>query len=322
MPFNCRRIVSWPVVVGAELRGMGQILVVCNPAAGTRRRQRMQGVLSFLRKRNIEVQVVETSRTDDARRIASDLPENTETVVIAGGDGTINEVINGLVGNAGRRKGDRLPELALVPMGTANVLAAEIGLTDLSPDNLARTIIDGRRRNIYPARVNDDHFIQMCGAGFDAHVVANVSLRLKRRLGKFAYVIASVAQFWRYVPQMYRIAVDGQSYTAASVIVANGHFYAGRFVCAPQARIDEPLLYACLFQRAGRWHLIRYSWGILSGRLKHFRDVLVIPAMRVTIESVMAGEVAEPLQGDGDIVATLPVTITAGTVPLVLRSPR
>ena len=206
-------------------------------------------------------------------------------------------------------------------MGTANVLAAEIGLTDLSPDNLARTIIDGRRRKIYPARVNGDHFIQMCGAGFDAHVVANVSLRLKRRLGKLAYVIASLAQIWRHVPQTYRIAVDGQTYTAASVIVANGRFYAGRFVCAPQARIDEPLLYACLFQRAGRWHVVRYSWGILSGRLNHFRDVLVIPAMRVTIESVMAGEAAEPVQGDGDIVATLPVTITAGTVPLVLRSP-
>ncbi len=300
---------------------MGQIIVVYNPAAGSRRRQRMQGVLALLQKRGVEVQIVETSRTDGARRIAGDLPANTETVVVAGGDGTINEVINGLVGNAGGQKGNRLPELALVPLGTANVLAAEIGLTDLSADNLTRTIIEGRRRNIYPALVDDDHFIQMCGAGFDAHIVANVSLRLKRRLGKLAYVIASLAQFWRYVPQTYRITVDGQTYTAASVIVANGHFYAGRFVCAPQARIDEPLLYACLFQRAGRWHVMRYSWGILSGRLKHFRDVLVIPAMRVTIESMAAGDVAEPVQGDGDIVAALPVIITAGTVPLVLRSP-
>ena len=129
---------------------MGQIIVVYNPAAGARRRQRMQGVLALLQKRGVEVQIVETSRTDGARRIAGDLPANTETVVVAGGDGTINEVINGLVGNAGGQKGNRLPELALVPLGTANVLAAEIGLTDLSAANLTRTIIEGRRRNIYP----------------------------------------------------------------------------------------------------------------------------------------------------------------------------
>jgi YegS/Rv2252/BmrU family lipid kinase len=297
---------------------MREIVMVFNPAAGRRRRRRLQQVLAVLDERRVRYQVRETSTAGDARRIAANLPQNTAMVVAVGGDGTVNEVVNGLVGaaDAGRR-----PELALVPMGTANVLAAEIGLTDLSPENISGTIIDGQRRDIFLARANERYLIQMCGVGFDAHVVANVNLSLKRRVGKLAYAFASLAQFWRYIPRKYRVVVDGVTYDAASVIVANGHFYAGRFSCAPQARIDEPLLHACLFQRTGRWHVIRYAWGLLSGRLGHFRDVMVVPAEQVVIDSAAAPATAEPVQGDGDIIADLPVTITAGAARLTLRCP-
>ena len=297
---------------------MSEIVVVFNPTAGRRLRRRLQKVLTVLAERHVDYQVTETSTAGDARRIAANLPERTAMVVAVGGDGTVNEVVNGLVGTA---EADRLPELALVPMGTANVLAAEIGLTDLSPENIAGTIIDGQRRDIFLASVNGRYLIQMCGVGFDAHVVANVNLSLKRGVGKLAYALASLAQFWRYIPRKYRVAIDGATYDAASVIVANGHFYAGRFTCAPQARIDEPLLHACLFERAGRWHVIRYAWGLLSGRLGHFRDVMVVPAEQVVIESAAPQNEAEPVQGDGDIVGELPVTIAAGAARLTIRCP-
>ena len=297
---------------------MRETVVVFNPAAGRRRRRRLQKVLAVLAERDVRYQVKETSTAGDARRIAANIPQNTAMVVAVGGDGTVNEVVNGLVGTA---RDDGWPELALVPMGTANVLAAEIGLTDLSPENIAGTIIDGQRRDIFLASANGRYLIQMCGVGFDAHVVANVNLSLKRRVGKLAYALASLAQFWRYIPRKYRVAIDGVTYDAASVIVANGHFYAGRFSCAPQARIDEPLLHACLFQRAGRWHVIRYAWGLLSGRLGRFRDVMVVPAEQVVIESTATQNEAVPVQGDGDIIADLPVTITAGAARLTIRCP-
>ena len=105
------------------------------------------------------------------------------------------------------------------------------------------------------------------------------------------------------------------------MIVANGHFYGGRFVCATQARIDDALLYACLFGRAGRWHVVRYAWGLLSGRLRHFSDVTIVPAARIIIESVKPGAPAGPVQGDGDIIAGLPVTIVAGAARLAIRCP-
>ena len=298
---------------------MDNICVVFNPTAGRRRRRLLRRVLAGLTERQIPFHVEETRAAGDARRIAADLPQSVDAVVVAGGDGTINEVLNGLVARAA--KGDRVPELALVPLGTANVLAAEIGLAELSPGNIADTIIGGRRRRFYPACVNNRHFVSMCGVGFDAHVVATVNLRLKRRAGKLAYVVAALAQAWRYVPRSYRISIDGNAYLAASVIVANGHFYAGRYVCAPQARIDEPLLYACLFRGSGRWNVIRYAWGLIRGRLSQFSDVMIVPAQRVTIESAGSAKRGEPVQGDGDIIAFLPATIAAGVTPLTVRCP-
>ncbi len=200
---------------------MGEFVVIFNPAAGGRR-QRLQRVLAGLAARNVRVRVEQTTAVGDARRFSADLPDDTDTVVIAGGDGTINEVINGLVADGARRsQGVIRPDIALIPMGTANVLAREIGLTDLSPDNIAGAIVGGRLREMFVARANDRHFTQMCGVGFDAHVVANVNLRLKRRLKKFAYVLASLGQIWRYVPRTYRVAIempDGRLYASAFVL--------------------------------------------------------------------------------------------------------
>ncbi|NNE83309.1 MAG: YegS/Rv2252/BmrU family lipid kinase [Alphaproteobacteria bacterium] len=298
---------------------MGNICVVFNPTAGSRRRRLLQRVLGILIERHADLRVEETRAAGDARRIAGDLPHTTDTIVVAGGDGTINEVINGLA--ASDAKGVHLPDLALVPLGTANVLAAEIGLTDLSPGNIAETIAAGRRHDVYLARADGHYFVQMCGVGFDAHVVANVDLRLKRRLKKLAYVLSSLLQIRRYSPRKYRVTIAGRLYEAASVIVANGHYYGGRFICAPQACIHEARLYACLFQRTGRWHLIRYAWGLLSGRLSHFDDVEMVPAENIVIESIAPQAEPEPVQGDGDIIAQLPITITAGAARLTMRCP-
>ena len=295
------------------------IRVVVNPTAGRRRGKFLQRVLAGLAARHVPHDVAETAAVGHARRIAAELPRTTRTIVAAGGDGTINEVLNGLA--AGGATGDPPPDLALVPLGTANVLAAEIGLTGLSPQQISDTIVEGQRRNIFLGRADDHYFAQMCGVGFDAHVVANVNLRLKRRVKKLAYVLASLLQIWRNVPRGYRATIDGKVYEAASVIVANGRFYAGRFICAPHARVDDPLLHVCLFRRTGRWNVIRYAWGMLSGRLRHFRDVLVVPAKNIFIESAAPGPATEPVQGDGDIIADLPVAIAAGAACVTLRCP-
>ena len=96
-------------------------------------------------------------------------------------------------------------------------------------------------------------------------------------------------------------------------MIANGRFYGGRFSCAPLTRLEDPLLYACLFRKPGAWNALRYALALGGDRLWRLPDVSVLPAREVRIE----GPEGDPLQGDGDIIARLPCTITL--LPAALR---
>lgn len=251
----------------------------------------------------------ETACRGDAERFAAAASaRDFDRLVVAGGDGTVNEVINGLADH-------RIP-VAIVPLGTANVLAAELGLP-AGPGAIADAIVNGAVRPIALGTVNDRRFTMMAGIGFDAQVVAHVSLNLKRLVGKIAYVVEALRQLRHYRPTVYDVAVDGRVYRAASVIVANGRFYGGRFVCAPLARLDAPEFQVCLFARAGRWHVLRYAAALAFGYLHRLGDVAIVPASRVAV----AEPSAEPVQGDGDVIARLPAQIEVLTDRLRLVVP-
>lgn len=300
---------------GAALHGRSQrLLVIHNPVAGWRRRRRLRAVLDRLERLGCAVDVRETTQRGDAEAFARlARAEAYDRLVVAGGDGTINEAINGLA--------DRRVPLAVVPLGTANVLAAEIGL-GTGTAAVARAIADGPSATVALGRISgpDGHarrFSMMAGIGFDAHVVARVDPALKRWTGKLAYVLASLSQIVDHRNRMYELVVDGRPYRAASVIVAKGHFYGGRFVVAPAARLDEPYLHVCLFARTGRWHAIRYAAALLFGVLHRLSDVALLRARRIEI----AGPAGEPVQVDGDLDGQLPVIIDIDDRALRLAVP-
>ena len=142
----------------------------------------------------------------------------------------------------------------------------------------------------------------MAGAGFDAKVVAGVSAPLKRRLGRAAYVWRSLVEARRYRPVRYLVEIDGVRHEASSVIVTRSRHYAGPYVVAPNARLGEPLLHVCLFERWGRSHTFRYGLALLLGRLPRTAGYRVVTgrAVRVSVLSD-AGELREqPVQIDGD----------------------
>ncbi|HEY5598800.1 MAG TPA: YegS/Rv2252/BmrU family lipid kinase [Kiloniellales bacterium] len=292
------------------------LLIIRNPAAG-RCGGRFAVTLRRLHALGCRTEVRETTAPGDAEAWAREAAAaDFDLVVAAGGDGTIREVINGLAGLA------QAPPLAVLPLGTANVLAIEIGLP-ADPAALADVIAAGTARPICLGRIRDQAgrstlFTAMAGVGFDAQVVAGVSLGLKRILGKGAYVAESLRQLGAFRFPRYRAVIDGRSYEAASVIVANGRHYAGRYVCAPPATIADPTLYVCLFESSGALAVMRYMVALQAGRLAERPDYRIVPARRVAI-TASAGE---PVQADGDIVARLPVEIDgmADALRLVMPS--
>lgn len=289
-----------------------RVMLVFNPAAGGRRRERLAATLAQLRAAGCEVTLRETATRGDAERLAAEATSSAiDLLAVAGGDGTIGEVVNGMMtADAGG-----VP-IALIPLGTANVLAAEIGLPATAAA-AARAIVGGSWHPVHVGRANGRCFTVMAGVGFDARVVAGVDLGLKRRFGKLAYIVSAAHQLWRGDFPRYRVTVDGQTCEAAAVIVAKGHYYGGRFVCAPEARIDAQEFHVCLFERGGRWPTVRYGIALGLGRLPRVSGYRIVRGREVTID----GPPDDPVQGDGDIIATLPVRIALEPRPLRLVMP-
>ena len=297
------------------------MLLVVNPTAGRRRRGLVDAVMREIRSEGWAVDVVETEAAGDARHLAETCDARRYAVIaVAGGDGTINEVVNGLA-----QRGTDGPAVGIVPLGTANVLAHELGL-DFSATAIARTMISGHALAVHPGQAANGSerprcFSLMAGAGFDAKVVAGVSSRLKRRWGRAAYVWRSLIEARRSRPVRYAVDIDGVRHEAASVIVTRSRHYAGPFVVAPAAELAKPVLHVCLFERWGRAQTLRFGLALLLGRLPHTGGYRVVAGREVRIAVLSdAGETRrQPVQIDGDDALTLPVSIglAAGSVRLL-----
>ena len=277
--------------------GASRVLIIHNPTSG-RRRGSLRKVIAHLDEMGCRVTVHQTACRGDAQAVASRTTRDQyDRIVVAGGDGTVNEVLNGLRPDS--------PPVALIPMGTANVLAAEIGLGS-QPAEIARTIVLGDARPVTLGDVNGRKFVLMTGVGFDAFVVATVSAPLKRRLGKGAYVLASFLQFLRGRLPHFEVHVDGVRYEAASIIIANARYYGGKFVCAPEARMDSPVLHACLFERAGRLYVAIYALALLLRILHRMPGYRILPAKQIDIRQPDGAAI----QSDGDFIGLTPAQVT------------
>lgn len=298
------------------------VLLIFNPTAGRRRRGLVDEVVRRVRSLGWTVDVMETAASGDARRLAETCDaERYGVIAVAGGDGTINEVVNGLAARAATA-----PPLALVPLGTANVLAHELGLGSTATA-LAEAITAGREVLMHPGRACGSGrprcFSLMAGAGFDAKVVAGVTAPLKRRWGKIAYVWRSLVEASRYRPVRYAVEIDGADFEAASVIVTHARHYAGPYVVAPEASLGAPLLYVCLFERWGWIHALRFGAALLLGALPRTPGYRVVAGREVRISVLNdAGEQRrQPVQIDGDDALTLPVSIGLSTEAVRLLKP-
>lgn len=287
------------------------MLVIYNPAAGQWRKRKLQTTLAALKGLGCAVTLFATGKAGDAQERALTLTaEEFDVVVAAGGDGTINEVANGLANAQGA-----VPPLAIIPLGTANVLAQEIGLK-LSSRKIAAAILGGHRISVYPGRANGRHFLMMGGVGFDADVVAHVDPALKRRTGRFAYLVEVLHQSWRHRFETCSGEIDGVPFETRWVVVCNGRHYGGPFVAAPKARLTEPGFSVCLLG-GSRFDIPRYGAALALGRLSRQHDVRILPAHRVRID----GPIGHKVQGDGDIIGCLPVEIVAAERSIELVVP-
>lgn len=307
------------MTVASALVERRRLLVIFNPIAGRGARAKLSRALAVLERLGVAVTLRETGAAGDAEAFAREASRVAfDGVVIAGGDGTLNEAVNGLE-DAG------LP-MAVFPFGTENVLAREIGVPR-NPERAAEIAARGPARPIsvgevvFEDRPATRRFLLMTGVGFDADVVSGLDLDLKRRIGKLAFVWSILVRLWRYRPVEYAVTVEGAAgsarYSAASAIASKARFYAGPFVLAPAAGLARRSFELALLKRPGRGAALTCLLALAGGFLHRLRQVEIATVTSATF-SQPAGA---PVQIDGDPLGRLPITVRIAERPLLLVYP-
>jgi len=222
-----------------------------------------------------------TAAPGDARRLAAEaVADDFELIVAAGGDGTVNEVLNG-IGDA--PDGFARARLGVLPLGTVNVFAREIGLP-LRIERAWETLQREREAHLDLPCVEfsancarrRQHFIQLAGAGLDAHAIELVTWPLKKKLGPLAFVIAGAKALCERLPKI-TARFDGQNAAGELVLIGNGRFYGGPLEFFPRADLRDGILDVCVLPQANWLTLFRCLPGLLTrrrlpaGAAQHFR---------------------------------------------------
>ncbi|MFQ5671520.1 MAG: diacylglycerol/lipid kinase family protein [Nitrospinales bacterium] len=285
-----------------------RVCIIHNPAAGQKGGV-LQSTIRKLEDFGMRLEVRETGRPGDGESLARDAARSgaCEAVIAAGGDGTIREAANGLLGES-------VP-LGIIPVGTANVLAAEIGL-EPTPECAAHAIAFGAAQPIHLGDLNGRVFLLMASAGFDARAVAGVPPRLKKRFGKGAYLILALKHLLERPPPSLTVTIDGSEYRAAWAVISNGRYYGGKFLQAPSADLQQPGFVVSLFGGESRAGVIRGLVALGLGRQSPGKQIS--GAQRIAITSGRS----EPVQADGDSAGSLPATVTVSPHRIQLIMPQ
>jgi len=283
------------------------VLVIHNPVAGRRRRKRLRKFLEVLSERGHRVRIRLTAKAGDARDAAHNA-KDIDVIVAAGGDGTVNEVVNGL---ATRPAGEPLPAISFLPLGTANVLAWELDIPASKPKKMVKLIEKKRTLDVHQGIANGRRFFLMASVGLDARAVAAVKGPVKRIFGGGAYVFAAV-QALMQKPPTYTVAIGDKEYQARTIIVSCGRFYGGPFVLAPQAYLGEPTFCVVMLNTYGFFSALRFGLALARGTLPNHPDVTIVMGDTISID----GPDGDPVQMDGDIAASLPLSIKPDTRPV------
>jgi len=280
---------------GMEAR---EAIIIGNPKAGRHKgKDQLKRCAEILRSGGLDVEVWPTERPQHATELAS--LAGARLVAAAGGDGTVNEVVNGLETDA---------TLGVLPLGTANVLARELGLP-LNAEAACERILAGKERRIDVGVATDRkgrerRFTCMAGMGFDAHVVNEVTPRLKRYLKILAFPLAALKVYLEGdLPPLH--IIDGEdTHVTQFAIVANGQYYGGDFRVAEEAALATGKLEVVLVDRVGRLLRADILTRILARRpLDRSMRSFAARELRATSPGAQV-----PVQLDGEVWGRLPMS--------------
>jgi diacylglycerol kinase (ATP) len=281
--------------------------VIFNPAARGEKARRFRRQLDAI---GAQCALKATTAPGIARRLAAEaVTDGFDLIVAAGGDGTVNEVLNG-IGDA--PDGFARARLGVLPLGTVNVFARELKIP-LRVESAWEVLQREHEIKIDLPRVEFSaggvlqkrYFVQLAGAGLDARAIELVDWQHKKQVGKLAYVIAGLKALCEKKPAI-TVCANGQSATGELVLVGNGRFYGGSFAILPLADLRDGRLDICVLPRVNWTALLRSLPGLLlRGKLP------ASVAQHLSAETFeLTSETAAAFELDGEWVGKLPATFS------------
>lgn len=293
--------------------------LIWNPTAGGGGLRRVRAVSRFcelLAQSGVHATPWATDGPGAAQTLAARaVREGFGEIIVAGGDGTFNEALQGL-------EGKPLARFGFWPQGTANVLAREIGLPR-KLENIVAVLARGKTRKVYlgcatpEATQQPRYFFLMAGIGLDASVVQSVNPTLKKKFGKGAFWLAGLAHLAYWTPRPFTVAIAGQSHTATFAALGRASRYGSDLAITPRARMDAAEFEICLISaRKPLRYLALLRHAMRSGVPLDVPDVKFFSATAARAEGTTMD-----VQVDGEYLGQLPMNFTIAPQPMEIIVP-
>jgi diacylglycerol kinase family enzyme len=272
-----------------------------NPKSGSYARKRINMVITRLKNAGLSPIIFSVSTPAEIHSCCQQINENSDAplVIVAGGDGTVNAVVNGLQPGTAT--------LAVLPLGTSNVLAAELGIKSVK--NGIKRIVKGKTRplslGLLHLEQGSHRFVLMAGIGLDGTVVRDVWPLGKRLLKQGAYALSACVNAFRWDSSLIEIIAGDKAIKCHSVVVCSASRYGGDFIIAPEGDLFSPELTAVCIRKNGRRSYVRLAYELFRGRADTSSERIRIPADGLEVRG------RKPIQIDGDFVGYSPARITA-----------
>lgn len=289
-----------------------KVLIIVNPISGSGMgRVRGEELKSVLEKQRVRAELFTTAAKGDAERAAQET--DADYVAAVGGDGSANEVANGIA-NSGKA-------MAILPLGTANVLAAELGCPH-NPQQTADIILDGYTRTIDRGIATERCFVMGAGAGLDAAIVDEVSAHRGSTLGYMAYVAPVLNKLTHYNYPQFTVRIDSETVCdhAQYVVVGNCRYTAGVLCLTPDALVDDGLFDVCIFHDLNSMKMIRLAAASFAPGFSKSSEIIYRKGREIDIIPNDNNQV--PVQIDGDPAGTLPARFRIDPAALKILVPR
>ena len=295
-----------------------RIVIVLNPASGRGRGARLLPEIKRLlanaaenRSGALTWEVFVTKSPGDGIRLANkSAKEGADIVAAAGGDGTINEVVNGIAGTGAC--------LGVMPLGTGNDFARCIGIGP-GIEHAINTLVNGKRLSVDLGRAKERWFINAAGCGFDGAVADRVNRGFRFLKGTPAYIAAVLQTLIGFRPADYRLTLDGETRECRAMMcaISNGRSYGGGMMIAPDAEINDGLLDICIVGDMSKFEFVRSFPRVFKGTHVTHPKVATARAKRVAIET----DPGVPVLIDGEVIGETPVEFTIEPSAIEVMTP-